>query len=458
MVSKKKKTGRIIGIKEEVVQVEFLVGKLFPGEILVLEENPEVKLEVYNSPAPNVYNCILLTKEYNLYRGQIVIPTGKFLEIGVGSGLLGRVIDVFGNPIDGLEKPKISQKIPIYQNLSYEEVKGSNEIIETGIKAIDFFTPLIKGGKLGLFGGAGVGKTVLLTELIHNVAFFHKGISVFAGIGERIREGHELYQTLKENKVLPSVTMVFGQMNESAAIRFKVGFSAITIAEYFRDEYKQDVLFFIDNIYRFVQAGNELSNLLSVISSEDGYQPTLNSEIASLEERIISNNNGSITSVQAVYVPADDITDTGVQAIFSYFDSMAILSREIYQEGRKPAIDPLESTSSLLNPEIIGERHFRLLREAKSILERYRNLKKIVSVVGESELSPRDRIIYQRAQKLLNFMTQDFFVVSDQTGRPGKYVKKEKTLAGVEAILEGKLDNIPSEILLNIGGLEDIKL
>ncbi len=458
MVSKKKKTGRIIGIKEEVVQVEFLVGKLFPGEILVLEENPEVKLEVYNSPAPNVYNCILLTKEYNLYRGQIVIPTGKFLEIGVGSGLLGRVIDVFGNPIDGLEKPKISQKIPIYQNLSYEEVKGSNEIIETGIKAIDFFTPLIKGGKLGLFGGAGVGKTVLLTELIHNVAFFHKGISVFAGIGERIREGHELYQTLKENKVLPSVTMVFGQMNESAAIRFKVGFSAITIAEYFRDEYKQDVLFFIDNIYRFVQAGNELSNLLSVISSEDGYQPTLNSEIASLEERIISNNNGSITSVQAVYVPADDITDTGVQAIFSYFDSMAILSREIYQEGRKPAIDPLESTSSLLNPEIIGERHFRLLREAKSILERYRNLKKIVSVVGESELSPHDRIIYQRAQKLLNFMTQDFFVVSDQTGRPGKYVKKEKTLAGVEAILEGKLDNIPSEILLNIGGLEDIKL
>ncbi|MCD6114699.1 F0F1 ATP synthase subunit beta [bacterium] len=458
MVSKKKKTGRIIGIKEEVVQVEFLVGKLFPGEILVLEENPEVKLEVYNSPAPNVYNCILLTKEYNLYRGQIVIPTGKFLEIGVGSDLLGRVIDVFGNPIDGLEKPKISQKIPIYQNLSYEEVKGSNEIIETGIKAIDFFTPLIKGGKLGLFGGAGVGKTILLTELIHNVAFFHKGISVFAGIGERIREGHELYQTLKENKVLPSVTMVFGQMNESAAIRFKVGFSAITIAEYFRDEYKQDVLFFIDNIYRFVQAGNELSNLLSVISSEDGYQPTLNSEIASLEERIISNNNGSITSVQAVYVPADDITDTGVQAIFSYFDSMAILSREIYQEGRKPAIDPLESTSSLLNPEIIGERHFRLLREAKSILERYRNLKKIVSVVGESELSPRDRIIYQRAQKLLNFMTQDFFVVSDQTSRPGKYVKKEKTLAGVEAILEGKLDNIPSEILLNIGGLEDIKL
>ena len=458
MVSKKKKTGRIIGIKEEVVQVEFLFGKLFPGETLILEENPEVKLEVYNSPTPNIYNCILLTKGYRPYRDQIVIPTGKFLEIGVGFDLLGRVIDVFGNPIDGLEKPNISQKLPIYQNLSYEEVKSSNEIIETGIKAIDFFTPLIKGGKLGLFGGAGVGKTVLLTELIHNVAFFHKGISVFAGIGERIREGHELYQTLKENKVLPSVIMVFGQMNESAAIRFKVGFSAITIAEYFRDAYKQDVLFFIDNIYRFVQAGNELSNLLSVIPSEDGYQPTLNSEIASLEERIISNNNGSITSVQAVYVPADDITDTGVQAIFSYFDSMAILSREIYQEGRKPAIDPLESTSSLLNPEVVGERHFRLLREAKGILEKYRNLKKIVSVVGESELSPSDRIIYQRAQKLLNFMTQDFFVVSDQTGRPGKYVKKEKTLAGVEAILAGKLDDVSPEILLNIGGLDDIKL
>ncbi len=458
MVSNKKKTGRIIGIKEEIVQVEFLFGELFPGEILILEENPRIKLEVYNSPTPNVYNCILLTKEYSLHRDQIVIPTDKFLEIGVGSALLGRVINVFGDPIDGLEKPKVSQKLPIHQNLSYEEVKSSNEIIETGIKAIDFFTPLTKGGKLGLFGGAGVGKTVLLTELIHNVAFFHKGISVFAGIGERIREGHELYQTLKENKVLPSVTMVFGQMNESAAIRFKVGFSAITIAEYFRDAYQQDVLFFIDNIYRFVQAGNELSNLLSVIPSEDGYQPTLNSEIASLEERIVSNINGSITSVQAVYVPADDITDTGVQAIFSYFDSMAILSRDIYQEGRKPAIDPLESTSSLLNPEVAGERHFRLLMEAKKILERYRNLKKIVSVVGESELSPNDRIIYQRAQKLLNFMTQDFFVVSDQTGRPGKYVKKEKTLAGVEAILKGKLDNISPEILLNIGGLDDIKL
>lgn len=454
---KKRGVGKIVGIREEMVQIEYLSGKLFPGEILELKENPLVKLEVYNSPASSLYNCILLNK-YPLFRDQEVVPTGNFLEIGVGLDLLGRVIDVFGNPIDGLPQPKVADRLPIYQSLSYEEVESSKEVIETGIKAIDFFTPLIKGGKLGLFGGAGVGKTVLLTELIHNIAFFHKGISVFAGIGERIREGHELYETLKENKVLPSVVLVYGQMNESAAVRFKVGFSAITIAEYFRDYYSKDVLFFIDNIYRFVQAGNELSNLLSIIPSEDGYQPTLDSEVASLEERIVSNKNGSITSVQAVYVPADDITDIGVQTIFSYFDSMAILSRDIYQEGIRPAIDPLESSSSLINPEIIGTKHFTLLVETKKILERYRNLKKIVSIVGESELSPRDRIIYQRAQRLINFMTQDFFVVSDQTGRPGKYVKKEKTLAGIEAIISGKTDTVEPKRFLNIGGLEDLKL
>lgn len=455
---KRERVGRIVGVKDEIVQIEYLFGDLFSGEIIVLKDNPEIKLEVYNSPLPNIYNCIILNPWHRVKRDQLVIPTGKFLEIEVGTNLLGRVIDTFGNPLDGLEKPNSFDKLPIYRNLKYEEIVGSKEIIETGIKAIDFFVPLVKGGKLGLFGGAGVGKTVLLTELIHNVAFFHRGISIFAGIGERIREGHELYETLKENKVLPSVVLVFGQMNESAAIRFRVGFSAVTIAEYFRDNYNTDVLFFVDNIYRFVQAGNELSNLLSIIPSEDGYQPTLDSEIASLEERIVSNRNGSITSVQAVYVPADDITDTGVQTIFSYFDSMAILSRDIYQEGRKPAIDPLESSSSLINPEIIGKEHFELLIKAKQILERYRNLKKIVSIVGESELSPHDRIVYQRAKKLLNFMTQDFFVVSDQTGRPGKYVKKEKTLFGVKSIIDGKFDNIPAEKFLNIGGIEDIKI
>jgi len=302
-----------------------------------------------------------------------------------------------------------------------------------------------------------VGKTVLLSELMHNIAVFHKGISVFAGIGERIREGQELYQTLQQTKVLPNVALVFGQMNESAARRFRVGFSATTIAEYFRDEEKKDVLFFIDNIYRFVQAGNELSTLLNTIPSEDGYQATLDSEVGAFQERLVSTQQGSITSVQAIYVPADDISDAGVQAIVPYFDSVVSLSRTVYQEGRHPSVDILASSSSLIDPTVIGYEHYEAAIEAEKLLKRYTYLQRIVSIVGESELSLEDRILFHRAQKLLNYMTQDLYVVQDQSGQPGKFVKKDKTVLDVRDILAGKLDNADENQLLYIGDLEDLQ-
>lgn len=451
-------TGYILSIRGDVVEVKFYENPPFIGEILVLEEDPKVLLEVHSVSTENTFLCLTLWGSDKLYRRAKVKRTGKNLEIPVGKELLGRVIDIFGNPRDGLPPFEIKEKRSIYQSPPpYQEIVFGKEIIETGIKIIDFFTPLRKGEELGIFGGAGLGKTILLCELMHNVAFFKKGVSVFAGLGERIREGHELYETLKRGNVLPSVALVFGQMNESAVIRFKVGFVAATIAEYFRDFHHQDVLFFIDNVYRFLQAGNELSTMLSVIPSEDGYQPTLHSEIGKLEERLVSTKSGSITSVQAIYVPADDITDSGVQAVLPYFDSVVILSRDIYQEGRYPAVDVLASSSSVIDPVILGQEHYEVLLEAKKILERYKNLQQIVSIVGEAELSVENRTIYYRAKKLLNFMTQNLFTVAEQTGVPGQYVKREETIKGVKAILEGKLDRVPEEAFLYIGGLNDLK-
>jgi len=450
--------GKIVGISGEIVEVEFYKNPPFVGEILVLEENPQLRLEVYRSSKKNSFLCFSLSDPTKIRRGEKVIRTKKFFEVPVGKELLGRVIDIFGNPLDGMPKIEPKERRQIYKPPpSYEEIVPGKEIIETGIKVIDFFTPLVKGEELGIFGGAGVGKTILLCELMHNLAFLKKQYSVFAGLGERIREGHELYETLKKNKILPWVSLVFGQMNETAVRRFKVGFVAATIAEYFRDELKKDVFFFIDNVYRFLQAGNEISTMMGEILSEDGYQPTLYSEIASLEERLVSTKDGTITSIQAIYVPADDITDSGVQAVLPYFDSVIILSREIYQEGRFPAVDVLASSSSAINPDILGKIHYETLLETKKILEQYKNLERIVSIVGEAELSVENRIIYHRAKKILNFMTQNLFTVEDQTGIPGKYVKKEETIEGVRAILEGRLDNVPEEAFLYIGGLKDLK-
>jgi F-type H+-transporting ATPase subunit beta len=450
-------TGHISAIRGDIVEVEFKGKKLARHDLLSLNEDPDTRLEVYSSTPNNSFLCISLTASTRLYRGAKVQQLGSGLEVPIGDELLGRVTDLFGNPIDGGGKISLNKKSPIYKsNPTYDQVSMKGEIQETGIKVIDFFTPVRKGGKIGLFGGSGVGKTVLLSELMHNVAFFHKGRSVFAGIGERIREGHELYETLKSTDVLPHVALVYGQMNEAAAVRFRVGFTAIALAEYFRDERKQDVLFFIDNIYRFAQAGNELSTLLNTIPSEDGYQATLAGEIGAFQERLVSTKEASITSVQAIYVPADDLTDSGVQAIVPYFDSVVTLSRAVYQEGRHPSVDILGSSSSLIEPNIIGYEHYDAVLEADKLIERYNYLQRIVSIVGEAELSVEDKILYHRARKLLNYMTQDVFVVADQSGRPGKYIKREKTISNVRDILAGKVDNLSEEKLLYVGDLSEI--
>ncbi len=451
--------GKIVAIKGEIVEVEFYRNPPFIKEILVLEKDPTFFLEVYKSSKNNAFLCFSLSDSSKISRGDKVERTRKFFEVPVGKELLGRVIDIFGNPLDGGPKIETKEKKEIWTSPPpYQEIIPGRELIETGIKVIDFFVPLIKGEELGIFGGAGVGKTVLLLELMHNLSFLKKKHAVFAGIGERIREGHELYETLKKNNILPWISLVFGQMNEPATIRFKVGFVGATLAEYFRDNLKQDVFVFIDNVYRFLQAGNEISTMLEEIPSEDGYQPTLYSEIAALEERLVSTKNGTITSVQAVYVPADDITDSGVQAVLPYFDSTIILSREVYQEGRFPAVDILASSSSAINPSILGKEHYELLIEAKKILEQYKNLEQIVTIIGEAELSLENRKIYHRAKKILNFMTQNFFTTQEQTGLPGKYVTKAETIEGVKAILEGKYDKLPDEAFLFIGSLKDLKL
>ena len=448
-IDEQNKKGRILSILGNVVEIEFYDSNLFLKEVLFLEEDPEVKLEVVSAIKKDVFLCLSLNKSDKLYRGAEIKRTGELLEIPVGQMLLGRMVNTFGQPIDNLPSFEIKEKKTIYQHSPpYRQTILRKELIETGIKVIDFFAPLMKGGKLGIFGGAGLGKTVLLSELMHNVVSQKMGIVIFAGIGERIREGYELYETLKQTNVLPSSVLVFGQMNETATIRFKVGLSAATVAEYFRDVEKKDSVFFIDNAYRFLQAGNELSTLLRNVPSEGGYQATLDSEIGALEERLVSTKEASITSVQAVYVPADDITDPGVQALIPYFDSMITFSRDVYQEGRYPAIDILASSSSVTTPDIIGEDHYQTLISTKRILERYKELQRIVSIVGETELLMEDRIIYHRARKILNFMTQDFFVVTEQVGKPGKYVKREETVAGVKKILEGELDRFSDEELL----------
>ncbi len=449
--------GQILSVLGNIVKVEFYNADIFLGEILTLEDNPEIKLEVVSAAQKDIFLCLSLNKSKNLNRGARVERTKKILEIPVGNALLGRIINTFGQPIDNLPDLEVTEKRAIEQHSPpYRETVLTKELIETGIKAIDFFTPLMKGGKLGIFGGAGLGKTILLSEIMHNVVFQDRGIVIFAGIGERIREGYELYETLKRTDILPSAVLFFGQMNETAAIRFKIGLSAASLAEYFRDNQKKDTIFFIDNIYRFLQAGNELSTLLMNIPSEGGYQATLDSEIGALQERLVSTGKASITSIQAVYVPADDITDPGVQAIIPYFDSMIVFSRDVYQENRYPAIDVLASSSSITNPAILGKDHYQTLLEANKIMERYKELQRIVSIIGEAELLIEDRVIYHRAKKILNFMSQDFFVVTEQTGREGKYVRKEKTIEGVRAILQGKLDDQSDEALLDIGDLDDL--
>jgi F-type H+-transporting ATPase subunit beta len=450
--------GKILSVLGNVVEVEFFGGGLFSGEILILEKDPSMKLEVISAKKKNVFICLSLTKSEKLNRGMTLLRTNSFLRAPVGKELLGRMINFMGKNIDNLAVIKTKKERVIYQKSpSYVETELKKELVETGIKAVDFFAPLLKGGKIGIFGGAGLGKTVLLSELMYNLVTKERGVIVFAGIGERIREGAELYEILKKMGVLESSVLVFGQMNEPAAVRFKVGLTAATIAEYFRDVERKNVFFFVDNIYRFLQAGNELATLLGNIPSEGGYQATLDTEIGQLQERLVATKEGCITSIEAIYVPADDLTDPAVQAVMPYFDSTVIFSRDIYQQGRLPAIDLLSSSSSLINPDFLGKDHYFTFLEARKVLERQKELQRIVDLIGETELSFEDRVLYHRAKKITNFMTQDFFVVSDQTGRPGKFVRKEKTVEGVKRILKGDFDRVEDEKFLFIGDLEDLK-
>jgi len=434
-------TGAITGILGDLVEVSFAVGKPSRHELLTLADDNTVKLEVYGSSAQDTVYCLSFTDPTKLYRGAKVVRLYGGLQVPVGPELLGRVIDVFGNPRDGKGEIGATKTKSIYgSGPNLQSMVVSREILETGIKVIDFFTPFLKGGKIGIFGGAGVGKTIILTELMHNISIFHKGVNIFAGIGERIREAQEMVENLEENNVLANVALVIGQMNERPGVRFRTGYAAASLAEYFRDEEDRDVLFFVDNAYRFIQAGNELSTLLNSIPSEDGYQPTLTSDIGVFQERLVSSGHGSITSVEAIYVPADDFTDSGVQSLIPYFDSQVILSRDVAEDGRRPAVDILASSSGLMNPGIIGKGHYSAYLEAIKIISKYNFLDKIVSIAGEQELSADDRLIYRRSKLLLNYMTQSAFMASNQTGNAGSYVKRASTVGDVVDILGGKLD------------------
>lgn len=451
--------GQIIGVQGQIIEVEFKNSQPTTHDILVLDGDATIKMQVASPSGPSSFFCLSLSPTDKLCRGLKVINTKKPIMIPTGAGVLGRAMNIFGEPIDGLGEIKKESERPIYsEGLDYSEIVKHNEILETGIKAIDFLSPMIRGGKIGLFGGAGVGKTVLLTEIIHNVVVLHqgKGLSVFAGVGERIREGHELYETLAEKGVLPSVSLVLGTMGENPAVRFLTGFTGVTLAEYFRDSLKKDVLFFIDNVFRFAQAGNELSVLMNTIPSEDGYQATLTSEMASFHERLVSCANNSITSIEAIYIPNDDILDQGVQAIFPYLDSSVVLSRNIYQEGLLPAVDLLSSASANLSPGIVGQLHYDVALKALNLLKQATSLERIVSLVGESELSPSDKLIYERAKKLRNFMTQNFFVTENQTGKKGAYVPRETTVADVNDLLSGRYDEITDDKFSYIGSIKEI--
>jgi F-type H+/Na+-transporting ATPase subunit beta len=451
--------GKIIAIEGQIVTVEFNPDSSPSAhEILILKDDPKFKMEVVISASESTFYCLAFLPTDSLSRGQNVINTKETIQVPVGNEVLGRILNIFGEPIDGKGPVNAEQKMPIYSDkIDYSSVTTHKEFLETGIKALDFFSPIVKGDKIGLFGGAGVGKTILLTEIIHNIVNLStKRSVVFAGVGERSREGQELYETLLQQKTLPFVSLIFGTMGENPAVRFRTAFTAATIAEYFRDQSDREVLFFIDNIFRFALAGNELSMLMNTIPSEDGYQATLASEMGNFHERLTSTKKSAITTIEAIYIPNDDILDQGVQSIFPYLDSTIILSRAVYQEGRIPAIDILESSSSNLNAVAVGMDHFRTAIQAQALLKEAVTLERIVSLIGSSELSAEDRLTYDRSRKLKNYMTQSFFVAENQTGRPGKYVPVKTVINDVRQILEGKTDGIDEDKLMFVGGLNEI--
>ncbi|MCQ2897206.1 F0F1 ATP synthase subunit beta [Helicobacter pylori] len=454
--------GKIIQVLGPVVDVEF--ESYLPAIFEALDINFEVNgvqkslvLEVAAHLGGNRVRAIAMDMTEGLVRNQIVKARGKMIEVPVGEEVLGRIFNVVGDSIDNLEPLKPSLTWPIHRKApSFEQQSTKTEMFETGIKVIDLLAPYSKGGKVGLFGGAGVGKTVIIMELIHNVAYKHNGYSVFAGVGERTREGNDLYFEMKEGGVLDKVALCYGQMNEPPGARNRIAFTGLTMAEYFRDEKGLDVLMFIDNIFRYAQSGAEMSALLGRIPSAVGYQPTLAGEMGKLQERIASTKNGSITSVQAVYVPADDLTDPAPASVFAHLDATTVLNRKIAEKGIYPAVDPLDSTSRILSPQMIGEKHYEIATGIQQVLQKYKDLQDIIAILGLDELSEEDKKTVERARKIEKFLSQPFFVAEVFTGSPGKYVTLQETLEGFGGILEGKYDHIPENAFYMVGSIQEV--
>ena len=452
--------GKITQIIGAVLDIKFTEGNLpeINDAIKVpTRDGKELVVEVSQHLGDDIVRCIAMGSTDGLVRGMDAIATGAPISVPVGENTLGRMFNVLGNPIDEIDPPTGVETWPIHRKApAFEEQATSQEMLETGIKVVDLLCPYQKGGKIGLFGGAGVGKTVLIQELIHNIATEHGGYSVFTGVGERTREGNDLYNEMKESGVIDKTALVYGQMNEPPGARMRVGLSGLTMAEYFRDEKNQDVLLFIDNIFRFTQAGSEVSALLGRMPSAVGYQPTLATEMGNLQERITSTRKGSITSVQAVYVPADDLTDPAPATTFSHLDATTVLSREISSQGIYPAVDPLDSTSRILSPEIVGTEHYEIARSVQRVLQRYKELQDIIAIMGMDELSEEDKRTVSRARKVQRFLSQSFSVAEQFTGMPGKYVPLKETLRGFRMILNGECDDIPESYFLFVGTIDEV--
>ena len=455
-----KNIGKITQIISAVLDIKFQEGRL--PEIndaieIPLKNGGRLVAEVAQHLGDDTVKCIAMGPTDGLVRGMDAIATGAPISVPVGEVTLGRMFNVLGDPIDEIDPPQAEEKWPIHRPApKFEEQATSQEMLETGIKVVDLLCPYQKGGKIGLFGGAGVGKTVLIQELIHNIATEHGGYSVFTGVGERTREGNDLYYEMKESGVIDKTCMVFGQMNEPPGARMRVGLTGLTMAEYFRDKGGKDVLLFIDNIFRFTQAGSEVSALLGRMPSAVGYQPTLQTEMGALQERITSTKNGSITSVQAVYVPADDLTDPAPATTFAHLDATTVLERSIAELGIYPAVDPLASTSRILDPRIVGQEHFEVARGVQEILQKYKELQDIIAILGMDELGEADKLVVSRARKVQRFLSQPFFVATQFTGLEGRYVPVSETIQGFKELLEGKYDDIPESYFLNCGGIEDV--
>ncbi len=452
--------GRITQIVGPVIDVEFKSDELpeiYDALEIINDNNEKTTAEVQQLLGQNIVRSVAMSSTDGLKRGMKVINTKSPIKVPVGDGILGRILNVLGDPVDNMGEVKADDYLPIHKSSpTLSEQNTDVEILETGIKVIDLLIPYQKGGKIGLFGGAGVGKTVLIMELIHNIAHEHSGVSVFGGVGERTREGNDLYNEMKESGVLDKVALIYGQMNEPPGARMRVGLSTLTCAEYFRDVKNQDVLLFIDNIFRFVQAGSEVSALLGRMPSAVGYQPTLSQEVGELQERITSTKNGSITSVQAVYVPADDLTDPAPATTFTHLDASTVLSRNIASLGIYPAADPLESSSRALDPNIVGEEHYTVAKKVLEILQKYKELQDIIAILGMDELSEEDKLTVNRARKIQKFLSQPFFVAEQFSGTKGVYVKLEDSIKGFKEIIEGKHDDVPEQAFYMAGTIEDV--